>query len=220
MRIILISILFVSIGSCNQPYNDVIDYGFKGKIKKVILTEYLNPVDSAGDWHAGKEPRFTKTSIFNDDGIAIEESFTIGGRSYTNKYDVKGDKKIGYSVIGDNSGNSKYYYNNSTLTEKHYDLDGSLDYETITFFDKMKLTIQEVYKGYSGESIKDYTTTYYPSRIDGYIDKYLIHDSINNIKTSYENIILKKDTNNNPIKILRIKDGSPEAIRVFEFEYN
>ena len=219
MRVITTSILLFLLGSCNERYNDLVDYGYKGKIKKVILIHYVNPVNSSGDWHADGEPRFTKTTLFNDKGMITEESYVLRERSYARKFIVKGDKKIECNETGHESGKSKFRYTNSSITEQHYDSSGELDYEAITFYDKKKLTTKEVYTYYSGKQIKDYNTTYYTNRIDGYISKYLFSDSIKNIRESFENVILGKDENGNPIKILIKKDGSPESLRVLKFEY-
>jgi len=48
MRVIVISTLLFLTNFCSQPYNDLIDFVFSGKIKKVMLVEYLNPYDSSG----------------------------------------------------------------------------------------------------------------------------------------------------------------------------
>lgn len=218
VRLVIIVLLFF-FSSCNQPYNELIDFGYNGKVKKVILSEYLNPKDSSGDWHADKEPRFTRTSFFNDDGMVTEESIALRDRSYTKKYILKGGKKIESGETGDEAGHSRYSYTDSTMVEKYYNSSGTLSYEAETFFSKNKLTTKEVYKSYNNQKVIDYNTNYFTNRINGYVSKFFIYDSINKIKTSYENVILEKDKKNNPIRILRKKDGLPESLRVFKFEY-
>ena len=219
MRVVIIVLLFF-ISSCGQHYNDLIDYGYKGRIRKAILIDYLNPDESSGEWIADKEPRFTKTIIFNDDGMAIEESFALRNKSYTRRFTVKGGKRTECNETGDESGHSRYTYTDSTITELEYDSSGSLILEAVTSFNKERLTTKEEYKYYNdSKTIIDHTAYYYIDRVDGYVNRFFMYDSIANTKTSWENVILGKDEKNNPTKILRKKDGLPESLRVLKFEY-
>ena len=212
-------LLILFLVSCGEHYNDLVDYGYKGKVRKVVLVDYLNPKDSSGEWYADKEPRFTKTTTFDDKGMAIEESFVLRDRSYTRKYTIKNGRRIACSETGDESDHSTYSHTNSAITEKEYDSLGSLIAENVSLIDKNKLTRKEEFKTFDASSVTSYYIYIYAQRVNGYVSKYISYDSVTHVNTPYENVVLDWDNHNNPTKILVKKDSLPESLRILRFEY-
>ena len=221
MKPLISIIIILLLVSCSQPYNDVKDYGLNGKVKKAIMTEYPDPIESSGEWKYSEEPLFTRTMIFDDKGMISEEIFQLRKTSYTRKYSLNGDRKVSCVESGDNQGQAKFYYAGSTITENFYDEAGLLKYEAKTFFDNSKLTTKEIYRHYDSRGkITGSTTAIFTGRTNGFIDKFTYTDSINNITNHYELITLSKDNKNNPIKVLKKKDGKPESIKTYSYEYD
>ncbi|WP_133259694.1 hypothetical protein [Pseudochryseolinea flava] len=201
--------------------NELVDYGFKGNIKSVVIKEHPGPTEGAsGSWTAEKETTLIRTMVFDRSGMLENESFESPQTKYSRAYTNQGNKKISCVERGELEGSSTFSYTDSSMVERNLNKSGVLTFEAITVFDKNFLTIKEIYKYYRRDGqLTNTTETVFQNRIDGYFNKFVYTDKGSKEVTEYEYIILQRDERGNPLQALKKENGQPSSLKIFTYEY-
>lgn len=212
-----------SCGQNSQNYNDLKDYGLKGKVKKQEVINYTQPVEKFGEWQAeDSTSKYIITKTFDKNGLLIE---TIQrGVEIANKrtYTVKNGQKIEsiYFTGNEKTNLSKFTYSDTSIIEKEYRLNGKLSTEIISILDKDKKVKQEEIKNYTEDGNLDSDTkSFFKNDNEGFLSHFENYNILTKKARVFDFTILKKDNNGNPIKILKMVDNKPFALQVLTYEY-
>jgi len=225
-NILVLFCLFCFITSCGQSpknYNDLKDYGLKGKVKKQEVINYTQPVQKFGEWETeDSTSKYIITKTFDKVGLLIE--IIQRGADMDNKrtYTIKNGQKIEsiYFTGSEKTNLSKFTYSDTSIVEKEYRLNGKLSTEIISLLDKDNKVKQEVIKNYTEDGNLDSDTkSVFKNDKDGFLTHFENYDLLTKRTRVFDFTILKRDDKGNPIQILKIVDEKPFALQVLTYEY-
>jgi hypothetical protein len=210
----------------SQIYNDLNDYGYKGKIKSISVKFYSNITQQMDKWNIKDtlNPRTTIISYFNEEGNFTKKIVTSETNSYQILFDYSGKTKKGWRKI-DNNGFiieiGKITYNgNSGFTENVFDTVGNKLFQSTYLFNKNQKTKTLEDKGYNAAGGLNYNSfTNFEDDNEGHLYKLTTQDRLKNMIDNFEFVILEKDKNNNPVKLLLKKNEKPVEIRKTSIVY-
>jgi hypothetical protein len=227
-KIILLLILTSFTGwqaNC-QSYNDLNDYGFKGKIKSITTKFYSDIFQEQGNWEIQdtSKPKTTISNYFNQDGNFTRKIVTSQYNSYQLIYDYSNKIKQGWKKIDNNgilSEFGKYNYNvNKGFCEITFDTIGNKKFQSNYVFSNTNRTKTLEDIGYNEDgSINFHSLSTFDDDKEGYLHKLVTIDKINQATENFEFRILEKDIHDNPHKVLLIRNLKPIEIRVMTIEY-
>ena len=210
----------------SQSYNDLNDYGYKGKIKSITTKFYSDIIQEQDNWEIQdtSKPRTTISNYFNQEGNFTRKNVTSQNNSYQLIFDYSDKIKKGWKK-NDNNGVvseiGKYTYNdNKGFSETSFDTVGTKKFQSNYVFSKTQRTKTLEDIGYNEDgSINFHSFSTFDDDTDGHLQKLVTLDKLNQTTENFEFRILEKDKHNNPIKILLIRNSKPIEIRKVTIEY-
>ena len=226
---ILIFLLATTLTGCqtkSQVYNDLNDYGYKGKIKSITTKFYSNILQEKDKWEIQDTliPRTIILNHFNEDGNFTRKTVTSQNNSYQIIYDYSNKIKNGWKKIDNNgvvSEVGKYTYNENTgFSEISFDTIGVKKFQSNYSFSKSQRTRTLEDIGYNEDgSTNFHIFSRFDDDAEGHLHKLATIDKLKKTKENFEFIIIEKDKHNNPLKILLIRNSKPIEIRKVTIEY-
>ena len=226
---ILIFLLATTLTGCqtkSQVYNDLNDYGYKGKIKSITTKFYSNILQEKDKWEIQDTliPRTIILNHFNEDGNFTRKTVTSQNNSYQIIYDYSNKIKNGWKKIDNNgvvSEVGKYTYNENTgFSEISFDTIGVKKFQSNHSFSKSQRTRTLEDIGYNEDgSTNFHSFSRFDDDAEGHLHKLATTDKLKKTKENFEFIIIEKDKHNNPLKILLIRNSKPIEIRKVTIEY-
>lgn len=236
IRFKILTFLVLAVLGCDsssaQVYNDLNDYGYKGKITSITTKTYERIGQVQNGWGV-TDTSNARTLIrsFNEDGNFTKKIVINKGISLLYIYDYSNKTKTGYREIDHNEeviATGKFTYNGTTgFTETEYGTDGLKEFESVYRLDERQRTKTLEDIGYEYGNRQSGTrprvnfhifTTFYDSE-DGHLYKLVAEDKLRKTTDNYEFEIIEKDKFNNPVILLVKKNGMPKEIRKSTIEY-
>ncbi len=210
----------------SQSYNDLNDYGYKGKIKSITTKFYSNIIQKEDRWNIEdtSNQRVTITKHFNQDGNFTRKTVKSQNNSYLVVFDYSGNIKKGWKKTDDNgvvSEIGKFSYNdNKGYSETSFDTVGIKKFQSTYIFSKTQRTKTLEDIGYNEDgSINFHSFSTFDDDTEGHLHKLVTVDKLNKTTEYFEFVILEKDRQNNPIKILLVRNSKPIEIRKVTIDY-
>lgn len=140
--LIIASLFLLTAGKAQSIHKDQLEYGYKGAVKVIVKKNFVNPIEIDDDiTPADSNLATTYTYYFNEHGnmdSATTERVTLFGEVFFYKahYEFDRLRKTGWAAFNKDNENLAYgkisWDSDKALTEKVYDPNAKLKYETTT----------------------------------------------------------------------------------------
>jgi hypothetical protein len=209
-----------------QVYNDLNDYGYKGKIKSVS-TKFYSDIKKLNTGYAIADtlsPARIFTYDFNGEGNFTKKVVEAKPDSFQILFNYEGKNKTGWKRINNNGLIVEickiFPKGNSGFTEMVFDTAGFKNHRTDYIFSKDLKTKTIEAKGYNktGEIIYHSITNFEDDK-DGHLYKFATKNLLTKKIDRYEFTITKKDDSNNPLEIMVKRNKKTVEIRKIIITY-
>jgi hypothetical protein len=223
-----------------KHYSDVSDLGFMPGTKKVTCTRYPSPVQKSREWRADSAAEYTTTYTFGRDGKILTKndisplydrppgattSVKTGEFSEATKtYHYKDSLLVtAEEITGSEANNlsSRFSHTDTSFTEKVFDRHNHLLTEIVTVLDKNMLTVKEIIRNYKSgsDTLSAYWITRFDNRDEGLLSSWTSTDMLHHKEEKAEQVVLKRDSAGNPLRVIKKKDGMAVWYITYQYEY-
>lgn len=207
-------------------FNDLNDYGFSGKIKAISSRYFSDFSQQQNKWEVRDTAKFDYSIVYdvNGNGDFTKKTVVDTVDPHQLIYRFYGEVKEGWERIGKDGkveeAGTIIWRGNKSFVETTYD-----PYGVKLFFSKFVLGsnfhIQtQVDIGYNNDGSKNlHMVSTYRDDKESYLHFVKSVDQLKKTTTNYEGLVLEKDSQNNPIKVLIKKNGKPYQLRLITISY-
>lgn len=207
-------------------FNDLNDYGFSGKIKTISSRYFSDFYQQQNKWEVRDTSKFDYSVAYevNGNGDFTKETVVDTADSHQLIYRFYGEVKEGWERIGKDGKVEEagivIWQGNKSFTETTYDPYGTKLFVSKYILDANFHTKTQIDIGYNNDGSKSlHMISTFQENKEGRLHLVNTVEKINKTNTKLENLVLEKDSQNNPIKILVKKNGKPYLVRLITITY-